>query len=174
MFVPCGVPGIQGDETDTLCSLQELSLWGGGVLSGETENESRQERILTSRAQVSESGRLCVCVCSCARTRVPVIGETVVLEHPLSQILSVPQSQDKQLWILPWRGERPSLQPVLNPRGLGPASNSHLPCKSSSGGDGGVAVSTQDPAAPHVLSEDLPPELRLSQFPKEMLSLGTL
>ena len=46
----------------------------------------------------------------------------------------------------------------------------HLPCKSSSGGDEGVTVSTQDPAAPHVRSEDLPSELRLSQFPKESIS----
>lgn len=78
-------------------SLQELTLWGG-VLSGETENKSRQERILTSWARVSESEIVCV------RARVPVIGGTLVLEHPLSQILSVPRSQDKQLWILPWGG----------------------------------------------------------------------
>ena len=50
-----GVLYIQGDETVTLCSLQELTLWGG-VLSGEKENKSRQERILISRARVSESG----------------------------------------------------------------------------------------------------------------------
>lgn len=55
MLVPCGVLDIQGDETVTLCSLQELTLWGG-VLSGEKENKSRQERILISRARVSESG----------------------------------------------------------------------------------------------------------------------
>ena len=86
MLVPCGVPDIQGDKTVTLCSLQELTLWGGGKLSGETENKSRQERILTSRARVSESERrerererdrerdrdresecVCVCVCVCAR-----------------------------------------------------------------------------------------------------------
>ena len=84
MLVPCGVPDIQGDETVTLCSLQELTLWGGGKLSGETENKSRQERILTSRARVSESERrererereretetervsVCVCVCAPAR-----------------------------------------------------------------------------------------------------------
>lgn len=148
---------------------------GGGVLSLETGNKSRLERILTSWVRVSESGIVCVCVCVCVRARVPVIGETVVLEHPLSQILSVPRSQDKQLWILPWRGARPSLQAVLNPRGLGPASNSHLPCKSSSGGDGSVTVSTQDtpppsPSPPNVCSEDQPSELRLSQCPKESIS----
>ena len=49
---------------------------GGGKLSGETENKSRQERILTSRARVSESERRerererereSVCVCAPAR-----------------------------------------------------------------------------------------------------------
>ena len=33
-----------------------------------------------------------------------------------------------------------------------------------------MTVSTQDPAAPHVRSEDLPSELRLRQFPKESIS----
>ena len=141
MLVPCGVPAYK-----VMKQLPRVpagaDLWGGGVLSRETENKSRLERILTSWARVSESGIVCV------RARVPVIGETLVLEHPLSQILSVPRSQDKQLWILPWRGARPSLQAVLNPRGLGPASNSHLPCKSSSGGDGGATASTQEPLSP--------------------------
>ena len=135
MPVPCGVPGIQGEK-----AVEDLVLPAGADTEGRGSVEGRNGKQIKAGRNINFLGAgvwvweiVCERVCMCARA--PVTGETVVLEHPLSRVLSAPRSRNQQLCILPWGGERPSLEPVLNPRGLGPASSGHSPCNCSSTAD---------------------------------------
>lgn len=135
MPVPCGVPGIQGEK-----AVEDLVLPAGADTKGRQRVEGRNGKQIKAGRNINFLGTgvcvweiVCERVCMCVRA--PVTGETVVLEHPLSRVLSAPRSRSQQLWILPWGGERPSLEPVLNARGLGPASSGHSPGNCSSTAD---------------------------------------